>query len=862
MRLTVNGADRDLPGDPRRALVWVLRDELGLTGTKPSCGEGVCGACTVLVDGAPTRSCVTTLEDVAGRSVVTVEGLAPPGSVNAVQRAMLTERAFQCGYCTPGMVVAGSALLAREPRPARDAVVEALDGHICRCGTYPRILLALESAGSDAAVSASDVDGIGSSSTATGPIDAGSIPWDRLEPEERGYFDALGDGLVVVLPPPLDDPAWAAAWTTPGGVWLHVGADGVVTAFTGKVEMGQAIAAALRSIVGDAVGVPSDAVRLVMADTDVTPTDEGTFGSRTIPDAGAMLRVAGWKARDTLVGLAAEALEASAADLVAGDGRIRSRDGARGVRIGDLVVGRRVIEMATGRPSAPSTAALAQAKRAPAAWDGDAPVTGRRAFVADLSLPGMLVGRQLQPPVGGARLRAVDTSEARATPGVTVVESGDIVAVAGPDLETVDRAIAAIRAEWAIPDGPGEAEVVAHLRGHPTEGDSWDPSVDEADGDVEVELARGDAVVEATYTSAYVAHAPLEGRAALAAWTGDRVTVWTSTQAPFWARAELAESLGVTEDQVRVIVPPMGGGFGGKHGVGPGIAAALLARESGRPVSCRWRQADEFVRGHVRPMTVIDVRAAARADGTITAWEVRTLNGGANAIRPPYRISSRRIVFQPAESPIAQDSYRALAATMNTFARESVIDELAASLGHDPLELRLANVDDERLAECLETAARHAGWPAGGLGIAGSIEKDARVATCAEVSVDDGRIRVERLVTAFDCGAVIDADNLRSQVEGATVMALGPALFEAVRLDRRGIVNGSLGAYRVPRFSDVPRIEVILLDRPAIPSAGGGEVPLIAVAPAIANAIFRAAGVRLRAMPLVPDGRVRPADQR
>jgi nicotinate dehydrogenase subunit B len=484
--------------------------------------------------------------------------------------------------------------------------------------------------------------------------------------------------------------------------------------------------------------------------------------------------------------------------------------------------------------------------------------------VTDISRPGMLHGRALEPPAAGATLRSMDVSAVRTLPGVTVVEEGDFVGIVAPDVVTLDRAVAAVRVDWELPDGPSEAELEEYLRAHPTEQEGWDGTFSHEAGDVDAALAAAAAQVTATYTAAFVAHVPLESRGAVAEWTGERVTVWTATQGPFWAREELAETLGVSEERVRVIVPPAGGGFGGKHAAGAGLAAARLARAVGRPVKVRWRHAEEFARGHVRPAAVIDVRCSAAADGTVTAWEFRTVNAGRSAITPPYRIANQRLGYQPASPPLRQDSYRALAATVNTFARESAIDELAHAIGADPLAFRLANIDDDRLAAALRAAAERSGWGDGheqagvGMGIAGAVEKDARVATCARVRVGTGgEVDVLRLVTAFDCGAIVNPDNLANQVEGAAIMALGPALFEAVHFENGQITNDSLSTYRVPRFRDVPTVEVVLIDHPEIPSAGGGEVPLIAVAPAIANAIFAASGRRLRSMPMVPDGRLR-----
>jgi isoquinoline 1-oxidoreductase len=858
----VNGEPRDLAGDSSRTLLFVLRDELGLTGTKPACGEGVCGACTVLVDGVPTRSCVTPLDAVAGTALTTIEGLETGGSLHPIQRAFLAEGAFQCGYCTPGMVLAAAALLERDPDPSDDAIVRAMDGNICRCGAYPRILRAVRRAARPAAITDAAPRNEAGRLAPVPPIEAQNAPWDRRSARERDYFEALGDGLVVVLAPSESDSEWADAWTTSGGVWLHVGSDGIVTAFTGKMEMGQDNTTALAMIVADAAGVGLESVRMVMADTDVCPYDEGTFGSRSTPDAGRMLRAAGEAASDTLLALAADRLEVSPADLVPAEGAFRSRDGARTIPYSALLAGVRRIEEVRSRPNRPVVSTVRTATGRPvASVTGAAAVTGHRPFVSDVVRPGMVHGRALSPPVRGATLRSVDTSPARAMPGVTVVEEDGLIGVVAPDVGTLDQAMAAIRADWAIPSGPLEAGLEEYLRGHPVEQEGWDGNFAQERGDVDAAFAEAAPQVTATYSAAFVAHIPLESRAAVAEWAGERVTVWTATQSPFWAREELGVSLGISEDRVRVIVPPAGGGFGGKHGAGAGVAAARLARAAGRPVRVRWRHTDEVTWGHLRPAAIVDVRASGAADGTIAGWEFVALNAGPSAIAAPYRIANQRLTYQPTDSPLPQDSYRALAATANTFARESAIDELAHMLGIDPLAFRLANVDDDRLAAALRAASERAGWGRSGqeasvgMGIAGSVEKDARVATCAEVRVrPDGRLQVVRIVTAFDCGEIVNPDNLTNQVEGAAIMALGPALFEAIHFENGTITNGSLSSYRVPRFGDVPAVEVVLIDRPDLPSAGGGEVPLIAVAPAIANAIFAASGRRLRSMPLLPEG--------
>jgi nicotinate dehydrogenase subunit B len=313
---------------------------------------------------------------------------------------------------------------------------------------------------------------------------------------------------------------------------------------------------------------------------------------------------------------------------------------------------------------------------------------------------------------------------------------------------------------------------------------------------------------------------------------------------------------------VRVIVPDMGSGYGGKHSGECAIEASRLARAAGKPVKLVWTREEEFTWAYFRPAGVIEVTAGAKKDGTLTAWDFQNWNSGASAIRPLYDVPNLRTVFHSSRSPLRQGSYRALAATANHFARECHIDDLARAVDLDPLAFRLKNTKDARLRAVLEAAAKQFGWGKGkpaadhGFGIAGGSEKSSYVATCAEVAIErpSGKVRVVRAVTAFECGAIVNPDHLKNQVEGAVVMGLGGALFEAIDFADGKILNASLSRYRVPRFSDVPVLETVLLDRKDAPSNGAGETPIVAIAPAIGNAILHATGQRLRSLPMAPGG--------
>jgi isoquinoline 1-oxidoreductase len=460
----------------------------------------------------------------------------------------------------------------------------------------------------------------------------------------------------------------------------------------------------------------------------------------------------------------------------------------------------------------------------------------------------------------GATLKHLDTRAIDDRPGVAVVRTPHLVGVVATDQAGAREALSDLQAEWEVPDAPSDSELERYLRSHLGQAtDSWSGPSLEMVGDPDAAFESAAVRLSATYTTAYIAHAPLEPRVALALWDDVRLTVWTGTQTPFAVRAQVAAACDLDEEDVRVIIAPTGGAFGGKHAAGVATEAAILAREVGAPVRVAWTRHEEFTAGTLRPAAVIDVKAGVAGTGELTSWIFTNLNSGPAAIATPYRVSSRRIEHKPAAGPLSQGSYRALAATANNFARESHIDELARRMGRDPVEYRLDILADERLRAVLRAAADGFGWTAArdglGRGIACGMEKDGRVATAAEVRVNrDGQLQLVRLVSAYECGAVVNPDTVVNQIEGATVMALGGALFEQIHFTNGVISNGTFSDYRVPRIGDVPPIEVILLNRRDLPSAGAGETPMIAVAPAVANAVFDAIGRRLRSLPLTIDG--------
>jgi isoquinoline 1-oxidoreductase len=693
-------------------------------------------------------------------------------------------------------------------------------------------------------------------------------PLERVM-DRRAFLRRLGGGLLVLLWMGREGAEGQAGQDLPEALpagrphagerepralaaWLHVGKDGSVTAYAGKVEVGQNARTSLTLAVAEELRIAPERIKLVLGDTARVPFDRGTYGSLTTPTTFLHLRRAAAEAREVLRKLGAEKLGVEPGALELADGVVQHGASGRSMGYGELTRGEEfVAEIDQDR-----------ALRAPADWtvagkpikkvDGASIVTGRHRYASDVVRPGMRYGAVLRAPFDGAKLKSVETSAAGAIPGVQVVRDGDFVGVVATDWGTALRTVEAIQAQWTGEKPPGtDQDLHARLKMSARGGKAFAGAVPAAD-----------VALERTYTCAYIAHVPLEPRSCVAEWEGDRLTVWAGTQVPFGVRAGLASSFGLPEDHVRVLVPDTGSGYGGKHTPESAIECARLARAAGKPVKLVWTREEEFTWGYLRPAGVVEARAGVSQDGRLAYWKFRNINSGAAGLGTPYDVADAAVEFVPAESPLRQGSYRALASTFNHFARESLMDELAGELGMDRLEFRLRNLKQERLRGVFEAAAERFGWSAWkpsagrGIGIAGGFDKGSCIATCVEVEADteSGKVRVLRVTAVFEAGAIVNPDGLKNQVEGALIMGLGGALFEQIRYAGGVLRTARLSRYRVPRFGDVPPIEVVLLDRKDVPPAGGGEIPIVAIAPAIAGAIAQATGVRLRGMPLVPNG--------
>jgi isoquinoline 1-oxidoreductase len=690
-----------------------------------------------------------------------------------------------------------------------------------------------------------------------------SLPVDRRE-----FLKGLGGGIIILFY--VGAPAALAARRRRGdypedlNAYLRIGADGRVTCFTGKIEMGQGVVTSLAQMLADELDVSLDSVDMVMGDTDRCPWDVGTFGSLTTRFFGPPLRQAGATARAVLIELASEQLKVPAKRLVAKDGTIFDKNNKNKlVTYAQLAKGKTIARSAKSEAELKSPSEFKVMGKDALRSDAVEKVTGEAKFAADIRLGGMLYARILRPPAHGAELEDVDASAAKKLKGVQVVEveaeDEKLVAVLCATPDEAGRALAKIKAEWDVPKAKvDDKNIFEHLLNSAEERE-----VVERGGNIKKGEKLADVVIEQTYLDGYVAHAPMEPHSACAKVEGKKATVWASTQTPFSLKDEVAEVLDIPEDNVRIITPFVGGGFGGKSRNRQAVEAAVLSKTAGRPVQVAWTRAEEFFYDSFRPAAVVKIRSGIDKSGKIVFWDYGVYFAGERGSQHFYDIPHHVTAAYYGEDahPFDTGAWRAPANNTNTFARESQIDIMAAKAQMDPVEFRLKNMVDKRMIRTLKAAAAKFGWagtkaPSGrGFGVACGTDVGTCVATIAEVQVNKktGHVQVKRVVCAQDMGLVINPQGATLQVEGCVTMGLGYALSEDVHFKGGKILDLNFSTYELPRFSWVPKIETVLLDLKDEPAQGGGEPGIIVMGGVIANAIYDATGARVLHLPMTPE---------
>ncbi|MBE3071579.1 MAG: xanthine dehydrogenase family protein molybdopterin-binding subunit, partial [Acidobacteria bacterium] len=665
----------------------------------------------------------------------------------------------------------------------------------------------------------------------------------------RDFLKIVGSsGLVVFfrVDPSLawQEPARLPArqnYPTDFNAYLKIGADGRVTCFVGKVELGQGAMTALPQLLAEELDVSFDAIDMVMGDTDLCPWDMGTFGSLCIWQFGPVLRAAGAEARAVLLQMAGERLQVPVEQLQVKAGVVtRSGNASARVTYAELVQGKRIERHLEKVPVKPVSAFTIVGKPA-ARKDAREKVTGTAKYAGDITIPGVLHARIVRPPAHGATLRDVDTTAAEKIEGVRVVRDDALIAVLHERRDVADRALRLVKATFTPPaPSVDDKTIFDHLLKTAPQ-----PRTVAESGNLQEGEQQAATVFDETYLNSYVSHAPIETHSAVATIENGKATVWVGTQAPFSVRPAVAQALGFTPQNVRIITPYVGGGFGGKSGAPQAAEAARLAKIVGRPVQVVWDRGEEFFYDTFRPAAVIKIRSGMTGAGKITFWDYKVVGAGEREARLFYDVPHQRTTSAggwqggnpPGMHPFGVGPWRAPSVNSNTFARESHIDIMAARAGIDPVEFRRNNLTAPRMLRVLEAAARQFGWKPGkapssrGVGVSCAIYSGTYVAMMAELAVDraTGHVQVRRVVCAQDMGVVVNPDGARQQMEGSITMGLGYALTEEMHFRDGAVLDRNFDAYEIPRFSWLPAIELILVDNPDLPAQGCGEPPIVNV---------------------------------
>ena len=735
----------------------------------------------------------------------------------------------------------------------------------------------------------------------------------------RSAFLKGGGALIVVIGAPAavwgiassrsDAPQTWPSVVDPAALdsWLAIHADGTVTAFTGKTDLGQGNQTALSQIVAEELDVPFDRVRMVMGDT-ASCVDQGpTVGSLTIALAGPQLRQAAADGRQALLNLAAIELDAPAGTLRVRDGVVsRTGDASRRVSYGELVDGRLLgvaipvkgkasgfgLTLGGARPKAASEYTIVG--RSVPRVDIPPKVTGEHFYVQDVRVPGMLHGRVIRPPGLGSQLLGYG----KPTHGARVVRLKNFLGVVAEREWDAIQAAQELDVKWSDWAGlPAMDELYSYIRKTP----SLEDAVVASTGNAAKAIAGAARRFEASYTTAVQTHGSIGPSCAVADVKDGSVTVWSGTQGPNVVRSAVADALDIPVEHVRIITFEASGCYG-RNGSDPAtVDAALMSQLTGHPVRVQWMRHDEHGWDPKGPATVHRLRGGLAANGEIAGWDheawipaffettiIGSVLAGRAARMPSIHLWEDPILYNiPASRQLAHyqgdigstenDGVGLISAWIRspvqlqaTFASESFFDELAAAAGADPVELRLRGLSDPRMIAVLQAAVRAAKWrtrpspgpdarAAGGVargrGVATSLRGGTYNAAVAEVEVDreSGQIRVDRMIVTQDNGMTINPRALKLGIEANVVQTVSRALYEEVEFDRSNVTSLDWAAYRIIRFTEAPTVDVITIDRPNERATGSGEPSCNPIAPAIANAVFDAVGIRLRSLPMTPD---------
>ena len=728
----------------------------------------------------------------------------------------------------------------------------------------------------------------------------------------REFLQAGGALLVTFATPALaqrvpdgDRALGKTLDTTDVDGFIAINADGSVTVYSGKVDLGQGLRIAIRQMAAEELGIGVDKIEMIEGDTALTPDQGPTAGSSGVMRGGVQIRQAAATAREALIAMAAARLQKPASELMVQDGVVRPKSGGAGLSFAELVGGKRFDLKVDAKAPLNNPQSYRVVGKPLLRPDVPAKVTGTHTYVHDVKLPGMLHGRVIRPAAEGANIVSVDQSSVKKFPGVKVVRLGDFLAVAAPDEWDAIQAAAALKVVWSDSDKlMGHDKVEQWLRSGPF--DAEETLVKK--GDAVAALAGASGKISASYYWPIQTHGSIGPSCAVADVGAKQATIYTASQGTHRYRPAYAQMLGLPNEAVRLVYVDGAGCYGMNGHDDAAADAALMSKALGKPVRVQWSRQDEHGFDPKGPPQALTLEGALNPDKSIAAWRTEMWLPRATASLPtvpllapqtagmpqpkgistglisqngdpPYEVANVAVgVHWHDSAPLRPANIRAPGKIANIYAVECFTDELAAQAGMDPLAFRLQSLKDARGAEVLKRTAALFGWQsrAAGAGTASKTNKRGRgiayshykhnetyVAMAMEVEVDraSGEIRVLRVACAHDCGLIINPDGLRAQIEGSILQTISRSLYEEIRFDTRRVQNVDWASYPILAFPAVPALRIELIDRPNMPPLGGGEAAASPVTAALANAVWDAVGIRLRTVPFTPE-RVKAALQK
>jgi isoquinoline 1-oxidoreductase len=692
----------------------------------------------------------------------------------------------------------------------------------------------------------------------------------RLNLKRRDFFTLLGGGVAVYLSSRNPSELLALPLIQRREVpkdfnaFLTIHEDGTVICHVGKIEMGQGPITSLPQQVADELDVSIESVKMVMGDTAICSYDAGTWGSLTTREYSHYLRAACAEARAVLIQLASEHLNIDPSNAEVKNGIVFDvSNPEKSISYGWLTKGERMDRSMDEKPRVKDHTEFHYVGQSFLHADARLKVTGEAKYTADIPMEGRVYAKILRPPSHHVELLSVDYSEAEKMEGVEVVRDGDLIAVLHPLPDVAERALATIKADYTVDDNEvDDQSIFEHLLN--AEGDIRER---EKEGELREGEELADFIIESEFHDGYKAHAPIEPHTALALWEGEKVTVWASAQSPFGAQDQIAQELGLALEDVRVISPFVGGGFGGKIYHPQALEAAKIARLAKKPVLLVYTREEEFFMDFFRSAAAIRIRSGITEKGLITMWDYRhyffEARGSDTIYNVPHKLTTGYSAKRGSPvQPLPTGAWRAPGANSNTFARESHIDILAAKLGIDPVEFRLRNLSDKKMIAVLEALVDKfdytpAKGPSGrGIGMACGTDAGTWVAVMIEVKVDteSGNVQPIRAVVSQDMGMCVNPQGSIIQAEGCVTMGMGYALAEDIEFKGGDVITRNFDTYQLPLFSWIPKtIDTVILDRQDEAPQGGGEPAIICMGGALANAIYDACGSRVYRMPMTPE---------